>query len=118
MSNSRHSANKTRSVLVVGHGLIQNINDTTIYAEKMYSPNFTVDNKTFCLSVHYNGDNSYLFVNSKEVTKFKAKNSELIKYSTCLGGLSKDYDTNSRKGTGLYGNVYGFSVDYRAITNS
>ena len=46
----------------------------------MYSPNFTVDNKIFCLSLHCNGDNSYLFVNGKEVTKFKANNSELIKY--------------------------------------
>ena len=40
----------------------------------MYSPNFSAENKILCLSLHYNGDNSYLFVNSKEVTKFKAKN--------------------------------------------
>lgn len=46
----------------------------------MYSLNFTVDNKIFCLSLHCNGDNTCLFVNGKEVTKFKAKNSELIKY--------------------------------------
>ena len=117
LSNSRHATNKTQSVLVLGHGLIQKINDTTIYAEKMYSRNFTVDNKIFCLSLHYNVDNSYLFVNGKEVTKFKAKNSELIKYSMCLGGLSKDYTENSHKDTGLYGNVYDFSVDYSAITN-
>ena len=83
----------------------------------MYLPNFTVDNKTFCLSLHYNGDNSYLFVNGKKVTKFKAKNSELIKYPLCLGCLSKDYNKNSRKDTGLYGNIYDFSVDYNAITN-
>ena len=51
--------------------------------KKMYSPNFTVDNKTFYLSLHCNGDNSYLFVNGKEVTKFKAKHSELIKYPMC-----------------------------------
>ena len=44
----------------------------------MYSPIFTIDNKTYCLSLHYNRDNSYLFVNGKEVTKFKTKNSELI----------------------------------------
>ena len=113
----RHATNKTQPVLVLGHGLIEKINDTTIYAEKMYSPNFTVDNKIFCLSLHYNGDNSYLFVNGKEVTKFKAKNSELIKYSMCLGGLSKDYNKNSRKDTGLYGNIYDFSVDYSSITN-
>ena len=40
----------------------------------MYTPNFTVANNTFCLSLHYNGDNSCLFVNGKEVTKFKPKN--------------------------------------------
>ena len=83
----------------------------------MYSPNFTVDNKIFCLSLLYDGDNCYLFVNGKEVTKFNAKTSELIKYSMCLGGLSKDYNTNSRKDTGLYGNNYDFSVNYSAITN-
>ena len=117
MSNSRNPTNKAQSVLVLGLGLIQKINDTTIDAGKMYSPNFTVDNKTFCLSLHYNSDNSYFFVNGKEVTKFNAKNSELIKYPICLGGLSKNYDTNSRKDTGLYVNVYDFSVDYNAIKN-
>ena len=87
MSNSRHRTNKTQSVLILGNGLIQKINDATIYAEKMYSPNFTVDNKTFCLSLHYSGDNSYVFDIGEEVTRFKAKNSELIKHSMCLGGL-------------------------------
>ena len=58
----------------------------------MYSPNFTLDDKIFCLSLHYNSDNSYLFVNGKEVCKFKAKNSELKKYNLCLGSISKDYD--------------------------
>ena len=86
----------------------------------MYSPNFTVDNKIFCLSLHYNDDNSYLFVNVKEVTKFKARHSELTicVYPMCLGGLSKDYDTNSCKDTGLYGNIYDISVEYSAITNN
>ena len=46
----------------------------------MYSPNFTVDHKIFFLSFHYNGDNSYLLVNGKQVINFKAKNSELKKY--------------------------------------
>ena len=83
----------------------------------MHLPNFTVDSKIFCLILDYNGDSSYLFANGKEVTKFKSKNSEVIKYPMCLGGLSKDYNKNSRKDTGLYGNVYDFSVDYSAITN-
>ena len=54
--------------------LYQKIDDTAIYAEKMYSPNFTIANKTFCLSLDYNGEDSYLFVNGKEVIKFKVKN--------------------------------------------
>ena len=62
MSSSVHANNKTRSILVLGKDLIDN---TTIYAEKMYSVNFTVDNKKICLSLHYNGDSSYLFVNGK-----------------------------------------------------
>ena len=117
LGSSTHANNKTQSVLVLGYGLIQKINDTAFYAEKMYSPNFTVDNKIFCLSLHYNNDNSYLFVNGTEVTRFKAKNPELIKYPMCLGGLSKHYNKNSRKETGLYENVYDFSVDYSAISN-
>ena len=117
MGNSRHANNKTQSVLVLGHGLIQKTNDTTIYAEKMYSPNFTVDNKTYCFSLYYKSDNSYLFVNGKEVTKFKSENSELIEHPMFLGGLSKDYNKNSSKDTGLYGNVYDFSIGYSAATN-
>ena len=58
----------------------------------MYSPNFIVDKKIFCLSLHCNDDNSYLFVNCKKVTKFNANYCELIKYRMCLVGLSKDYD--------------------------
>ena len=117
LGNSRHATNKTQSVLILGDGLTQKIIDTTIYAEKMHSPNFTVDNKIFRLSLHYNGDHSYLFVNGKEVTKFKAKNFELIKYPMCLGGLSKDYNKSCQKDTGLYGNVYEFSISYSATTN-
>ena len=69
-SKSVHATNKTQNILILGHGLTQKVNNTTIYAEKTYSPNFSAENKIFCLSLHYNGDNSYLFVNSREVTKF------------------------------------------------
>ena len=57
----------TKNILVVGIDFLQGINDTTIYAEKLYSINFTENNKKFCLSLHYNGDNSYLFVNGTEI---------------------------------------------------
>ena len=57
-SNSAYATNKTQKILILGHGLTQKINNTTIYAEKMYSPNFSAGNKIFCLSLHYNGDDS------------------------------------------------------------
>ena len=69
MTNSKHANNKTKDVLVLGRGLIQKIDDTTIYVEKMYSPNFTIANKTFCLSLHYNGDDSYLCIRKTIVRK-------------------------------------------------
>ena len=48
LSNSAHTTNQTQSVSVLGRDLIQKINDTPIYAEKIHSLNFTVDNKIFC----------------------------------------------------------------------
>ena len=63
MSRSVHALDKTRDFPVLGKGLIQKIERATIYTEKMYSPNFSLENKIFVLSLHYNGDNSYLFVN-------------------------------------------------------
>ena len=59
-------------------------------AEKIYSFNFTVTGKKFCLSLHYNGANSYLFVNGTEIIKLKAKCSEIVATPLCLENVSKD----------------------------
>ena len=89
-----------RSFLFPGAGLVRNViifgvdmsssmkigkgkgptqgSEHTLSAEKMYLINFTEHNKTFSLSLHYNGVNSYLFVNVKEIHKFKAKDSEIV----------------------------------------
>ena len=91
--------------------------DTTIYAEKIYSTNFTVTNKNFCLSLHYNGDSSYPFVNGKEVINFKAKDSEIVPYPLCLGNVSRDFSLLNTTNTGLYGYIYDFSVNYGTIAN-
>ena len=115
MTNSKHANDKTKDLLVLGRGLIQKIHDTTIYAEKMYSSNFNIANKTFCLSLRYSGDDSYLFINGKEVMKFKAKNQSVEKLS--IGNISADFNQADRKSTGLYGYIYAFSVDYNAISN-
>ena len=82
-----------------------------INLRKMYSINFTVPQKKFFLSLHYNGLNSYLFVNGKEIIKFKAKDS-FVAGSLCLGNISKGWPSSNMKKTGLNGYVYEFNVDY------
>ena len=82
----------------------------------MYSINFTVTKKKFCLILHYNsGANSYLFVNGTEIYRFKAKDSEIVPSPLCLGNISKDWSVGNMKKTGFTGYVYDFSVDYNAI---
>ena len=73
MSFSVHATNRANNIYLMGKGLTQGINDTTIYAEKSFYRNFTDFGKKFVLSLHYNGDNSYLFVNGRQELKFKAK---------------------------------------------
>ena len=87
----------------------------TLTAEKMHSNNLSKRHTKFCLSLHYNGANSYLFVNGKEIHKFKAKHSEIVAAPLCLGNISKDRSVYNMKKTGFYGYVYDFSVDYDAI---
>ena len=117
MSSSTHANNKTKNILVLGKDFVQGLENTNIYVEKMYSTNFTIDNKTFCLSSRYNGDNSYLFVNDKEINTFKTKDSKIVPYPLCLGNISKDFSPSEMRKTGLNGYVYDFSVDYWAMAN-
>ena len=81
---------------------------------KMYLVNFSDHRKKCCMSLHYNGANSYLFVNSTEIIKFKAKDSNIIATPLCLGNISKDWSVDNMKDAGLNGYVYDFSVDYDA----
>ena len=115
MSNSVYANNKTKNILVLGKDFIQGLYNTTIDAEKLYSINFTKTNTKFCLSLRYNGANSYLFVNGTEVHKFKVKDSEIVATALCLGNISKDFSVDNKKKTGLNGYVYDFSVHYDAI---
>ena len=68
--------------------------------------------------MHYNGANSYLFVNNTEIIKFKAKDSEITPCQLCLGSISKDCSVDNMKKTGLKGCVYDFRVDYDSIAVS
>ena len=80
----------------------------------MYSIYFNVTKKKFCLSLHYNGANSYIIVNGTEIYKFKAKDSEIEATPLCLGNISKDWSLDNMKKAGFNGYVYHFSVDYDA----
>ena len=81
----------------------------------MYSINFTEYYKEFSLSEYHNEANRYLFVNDTEITKFKAKDSEIVTAPLCLGNILKDISVDNMKKTRLNGNVYDFNVDYDAI---
>ena len=67
------------------------------------------------MSLHYNGDDSYLFVNGKQVLKFKSKTEHLVKEKLCLGNLSNQLTIAEYRKTGLYGNIYDFVVEYEQI---
>ena len=77
MSSSTKIDNRKKDILILGKGPTQ-VLEHTLSEEKMYSINFTVTGKKFCLSLHYKGANSYLFVNGTEFIKFKAKDSETV----------------------------------------
>ena len=79
MSFSIYRTNRTNHIYVMGDGLTQGIHNTTLYVEKKYVRNFTEPNVKFVLSLHYNGDNSYLFLNGRQELKFKYKTDQLVK---------------------------------------
>ena len=114
MNSSIHTDNKGIEILILGIGPIQGLAKNSLTAEKMYSINFIVTKKKFCLSLHYNGTNSYFFVNGREIYKFKANNSEIVASPLRLGNISDDWSTDNMKKTGFNGSIYDFNVDYDA----
>ena len=89
MSSSAHFDNKKKDILILSKGSTQCL-EHTLTAEKMYSISVTVTKKKFCLNLQQNGANNYLFVNGREIYKFKAKGSEIVAAPLCLGNISKD----------------------------
>ena len=75
MSSTTKIDNRKKDILILGKGSTQ-VLEHTLTGEKMYSINFTKKNTKFCLSLHYNGASSYLFVNGKEIHKFTSKDSK------------------------------------------
>ena len=121
MSFSAHATNRANHIYLMGTGLTQGINDTTIYAEKNFYRNFTDFGKKYMLSLHYNSDDSYLFVNGRQELKFKAKTDQLVMHikleKLCIGSLSDQWTTSESEKTGVYGKIYDFVVDYEQIAS-
>ena len=115
MSFSVHANNRANHIYLMGTDLMQGINDTTIYAEKNFYRNLTNFGKKFVLSLHYNGDDSYLYDNGRQELKFKCKTDQLVKEKLCILNLSDQWTTSKSEETGLYGNIYDFVVDYGQI---
>ena len=116
MSFSTHATNRANHIYLMGDGLTQGINDTTLYVEKNYWRNFTdLGKKIIIISLHYNGDESYFFVNGRQELKFKGKTDQLVKEKLCIGNLSDQWTTSESEKTGVYGKIYDFVVDYEQI---
>ena len=83
MSSSLHIDNKGKDILILGEGPTEGLDDTTLTAKAKYSINFSRSQRKFCLSLHYNGSNSFVFVSGTKIYQFKANDSEK-KYISCV----------------------------------
>ena len=110
MSFSIHANNRANNIYVLGDFLVQGVNGTSIYAEKIYSENFTEPGKNFILRLHYNSSNSYLFVNGAQELKFKAKDDQILKEKLCVLNSSSGWTVVNSTKTGFPLNVYNFVV--------
>ena len=108
MSSSTKIDNRKKVILILGEDPTQEL-EHTLSAEKLYSINFTENNKELCLTLDYNETNSYLFVIGR------AKDSEIVVTLLCQENISKDWTVDNMKKTGLNGYVYISSVDYDSI---
>ena len=91
-----HIDNKNKDMLVHGERPSQGLDDTTLRAEAKYPISFTQPRKRFVLSLHYNGSNNFLFVNTTKIYQFKAKNSEVKDYTLSLGNISEYFTMNKK----------------------
>ena len=94
MSSSTKVDNRKKDILILDKSRTQGLE---------HSIGFTEHNKKFCLSLHCNGANSFLFANSSEIHKIKAKDTEIVATPLCLGNISKDWSVDNTKKTGWKG---------------
>ena len=118
-SSSSHAKNRKNKFLLLGEGPTFGIHGSFGLPKKKFSINISKTNSKFRLSLHSNADNNYLFVNEKEIFRFKADNKN-VNFPTqfCLGRLSNGFSATESKEVSLKGNVYVFLVDYNFTDKS
>ena len=94
MSSSLHVDNKKKDILILVGGPTQGLDMTTQTAKKKCSINFPESREKFCISLHYKGANSYLFITGVEIIKFKAEDPEINAISLCVGIILKEIFDN------------------------
>ena len=94
---------------MLGKDFAQDLDGTTIYADKMFKTDPPVFEKMYLMGMHYNGTESYLFINGNQELKFTAA-SNLGKNKFCVGNISDELSVENMQETGLYGNVYDWQL--------
>ena len=116
---SSHSNNCNNNFLILGEGPTYGINGSFGSPEKKFSINFSKANTECCLISHYNADNSYLFVNGKEIFKFKAGDKNVnLPSQLCLGRIFNGFTATESRELSLNGHVCGLLVNYNSIDKS
>ena len=115
-SLSSYAHNRKINILVLGCGPTFGIIGSFGSAEKKFSINFSKANRNLCLNLHYDVDNTYLFVNGKEIFKFKS-DKKIVNFPTqfYLGSISNGVSATESSEVSLNRIVYDFSVDYNTI---
>ena len=105
-TSSSHAENRKNNFLVLGEGPTFAGNGL---AAKKFSINFSEASTKYCLSLHYNADNSYQFVSEKEIFKFKAGNNNVnFQAQFCVGSISIGFSATESIEVCSNGNVYDF----------
>ena len=118
-SSSSHSDNRKNNFLILGEVPTYGINGSLMHQKKKLILTSVTTTQKFCLSLHYSGDNSYLFVKRKEIFKFKADNRN-VNFPTqfWLGGIPNGFSNTESREVSLNGSVYDFSVYYNSFDKS
>ena len=115
-SLSSYSENCKNNISILVKGPTFGINGSFDSPEKIISISFTKANTKFCLSWHYNAYNSYLFINGKQIIKFKTDNKNVnFPNRFCLGNITDGFNVTESREVFLRKNLYDFLVGYNSI---